>query len=183
MRSVGVKGASTRGEAGKGSLVFGGMRRKAAERLRRARLNSARFSFCYWFRAGGCNGEVTSGPRRHGGLPPSRVAGAPRTRGRPPSGGKTVTAERDRPCAPGRRFPNPQPGARGVGPGGRGWRRPPAPGGGKGPGAPGRAAARARSGDGTGPVSPEPAELQGPREPHSPLCAAAPSPAAPLTCT
>lgn len=53
------------------------------------RFNRARFSFCYSFRAGGCNGEVPSGQSRQGGLPPSRVVGALKTRGRPPSGGKT----------------------------------------------------------------------------------------------
>lgn len=40
---------------------MGGRRRRAAERLGRAR-----FSFCYSFRAGGCDGEVPAGQRRQG---------------------------------------------------------------------------------------------------------------------
>lgn len=111
------------------------------------------------------------------------VVEAPRPQGRPPSGGKTLPAERCRLCASGGRFPHPQPRARGVGPGGRGWRRPPAREAGKAPelrdgrwlGVPSSGCA--------GQASPEPAEPRGPRTPYSPLCEAAPSPAAPLTCT
>lgn len=144
-----------------------------------------RFSFCYLCRAGGCNGADPSGQSRQEGLPPFPVLGGKRTCGRPPSSGKTVTDKRCKLCAPGHGFLHLHPRARGVGPGGRGWRRPPAREAGKAP----------ELRDGRRLRSPE-WRWRGPGEPRagsSPLGRVLPPlptlrgrrlpPAAPLTCT
>lgn len=114
-------------------------------------------------------GKCPSGQSRQGVSLPPPSWGALRTCGRPPSGVRTVTDKRCTLCPPGRGSLNLQPRARDLGPGGRGWRRPPAREAGKAPGLrdgaaspePRVAAARARR----APTLPEPLGLRAPPVP------------------